>query len=632
MNGEPYTVVGIMPPRALIYGTDLWLPMPISPEQFPRNRRQFQILARLAPGVTLEQANAELATVAGRVAQVYGAEFEEYEGWRMIAMEWKDVNVRLLRPAAMILLGVVGFLLLLVVANVASLMLSRGWARNREIAVRAALGAGKRRILGQLLTESVMLALVGGVIGILLGALGVRAVSSLLGSLPLPIAGEVSMNGRVFGFTAVVSIAVGLAFGVVPALNAARFDLQRTLQAESQAVVGNRSRLRMQRVLVGVEVALALAILAGSALLVRSFLQLQRVNPGFDSSNVLTMRLTLAWERYNPAGLEPFFQELRERVSTIPGVVSVATTSQFPPLVFQQRQLQIEGREAAADAALPVAFTTLVSPSYFDVLRMQIVRGRSFTEADRAGSTTVMVINAEAASRYFPDQDPVGQRIRLGETGQWMEIVGVVSSAHNRAIDLDPAPEVYASTVQLPGLSNQMFLMVRTEREPLAVLPSVRQAVAAIDPQQPVYMIRTLDDAIAATQVTRRVSLTTLTLFAAFALILAGVGIYGVVANAVNQRTRELGLRMALGAAHGQVRRLVLRQALVPVTIGAAAGLIGAWALGKAMGSLLFGVGGSDPAALLGASALMAGTAFLATYVPARRASRLDPVRALKLE
>jgi predicted permease len=266
-------------------------------------------------------------------------------------------------------------------------------------------------------------------------------------------------------------------------------------------------------------------------------------------------------------------------------------------------------------------------------MRISVLRGRAFTEADNENAPPVVVLSAAAADRYFAGADAVGQRIRVGdEDDPWMEIVGVVASTRNRSIDQEPSPEVYASTLQARGWSNQLFLMVRTEREPLAILPAVRQAVAAIDPEQPVYMIRTLEDAIASTQVTRRVSLVTLTLFGFFSLVLAAVGIYGVVAYGVSQRTRELGVRMALGAERGQVRRLIVRQALVPVGIGAAVGLAGAWGIGKAMQSLLFGVGGTDPAALLGATATIAAIAALAAWLPARRASNLDPVRALRPE
>jgi putative ABC transport system permease protein len=630
MNGEPWTVIGIMPEGTLIYGTDLWIPMGVPASRFPRNRRQFQVIARLRDGVTLSQANAELATIAGRVETEYGRQFEEYTGWQIQAMTWNDVNVRSLKPAALILLGAVMFVLLLVCANVANLLLARGSGRHREIAVRAALGAGRRRILGQLLAESVVLAVAGGAIGAFLGWFAVRGVSHVLSAFPLPVPGEVSVNGRVLLFTAVVSVCAGLVFGLVPALHAARFDLQRALQAESQAVAGSRSRLRLQRAFVVVEVALALAIVAGSGLLVNSFLHLRRVEPGFDPASVLTMRLTLASGRYDATAIEPFFQQLRERVGAIPGVVSVATTSQYPPLTFSRSQFSIEGTAVADENRLPVALTTLASPGYFETLRIPVLRGRSFTGADRADGQWVVVVNEAAAHEFF-DDNAIGQRIRVGQS-PWMEIVGVVESTKNRGMDQPAAPELFGSTLQLSGLNNQMYLVIRTRGTPRGLLPAVREAVRSIDAEQPIYQIRTLEQAIAGTQATQRVSMITLTLFGLFALVLAGIGVYGVVAYGVSQRRREIGLRMALGAEGSQLRGMVVRQALVPVAIGVVIGLAGALAIGRLMASMLFEVGGADPVALSAAALVLGTAAFLASWLPARRASNLDPIRALRLD
>lgn len=631
MNGEPYTVVGIMPPRTSIYGTDLWLPMGVSPAVFPRNRRQFQVLGRMAAGVSLAAVNSELAAIAGRVEAAHGAEFEEYEGWAMRAETWNDINVRNLRPAGMILVGAVAFVLLLVCANVASLLLARGAARRRELAVRAALGAGRGRMVGQVLTESVELALFAGVVGVALGWLGVGIVSDAIASLGLRIPGEVAVNGRVLGVSAAVSVAAGLAFGAMPAVHAVRSAPQRSLQADSPLLAGSRSRLRLQRVFVGIEVALALVLLAGSGLLVSSFVKLGRVEPGFEPANVLTMRLTLAWQRYDRTAIEPFFQELRERVGAIAGVSDVATTSQFAPLVFSRNQFVIEGAVSTAESALPVAYTTVASPGYFDALRIPLSRGRAFTEADRAGTPLVAVINEAAAQRYFPGQQALGRRIRL-LNGDWIEIVGVVGSTRNVGLERDPEPELFASTLQQSGLSNQMFLVVRTEGSPRSVLPAIREAVHSLDPEQPVYLVRTLEEAISGTQTPRRVSMAALTAFGVFALLLAAVGIYAVVAYAASQRTREIGVRMALGAESAQVRRLVVRQALVPVGIGVVIGMVAAAGFGRVMSSLLFGVSGNDPVALGSAGLLLSAAAALASYLPALRASGLDPVTALRPE
>lgn len=630
MNGDPFTVIGIMPERTLIYGMDLWIPMGISPSEYARNRRQFQVLARIAEGQTLTSVNTELDAIAGRVATEFGGEFEEYAGWQMRAVTWNEINIRTLKPAALVLLAAVVFVLLLVCANIASLLLARGASRHREIAVRAALGAGRRRLLGQLLTESVMLALAGGLVGVTIGWAGTSVISDVIGSLALPIPGQIGMNARVLAFTAFASIAAGLAFGAVPAMHVSRTEIQRTLQAQSTAVAGGRAALRLQRIFVGVEVALALSLLAGAGLLVSSFLGMSRVDPGFEPSNVLTMRLTLAGQRYGRENIEPFFQELREQVGAIPGVREVATTSQFPPNVFSRNQFEIEGASAGPEAAAPVAFTTLVSPAYFDAMRIPIVRGRGFTDADIQNSPWVAVIDETTARRFFPDRDPIGQRVRVDANGQWMEIVGVTAATHNTGIDTEPQPELFASTVQLRGFSNQMFLVLRTQGSPRTILPAVREAVSSIDPEQPVYLIQTLEEALSQRQATRRLSLYSLGVLALLALLLAAVGIYGVVAYAVSQRTREIGVRMALGAARSQVLGLIVRQALVPVAIGGVVGVAAAVGIGRLMSSLLFGVGSGDPLTLLAASALLGGAAVLASWVPARRAVALDPVRALR--
>jgi predicted permease len=383
--------------------------------------------------------------------------------------------------------------------------------------------------------------------------------------------------------------------------------------------------------LVGVEVALALALLTGSGLLVNSFLRLRTVDTGFDASNVLTMRLTLAPNRYEAARMEPFFQELRDRVVALPGVTSVATASQFPPQAFARQPFEIQGRPLDTAGEANMAFATLASPGYFDVLRVPVLRGRDISDADRAGAPMVAVLNEAAAQRFFGADNPIGQRLRVGDLA-WMEIVGVVGSTRNRGVENEPVPEVFASTLQTSGWNNQMFLLVRTQREPRALLPAVRATVRALDADQPVYAIQTLDEVITSAQATRRFSMVTLIIFGLFSLLLAAVGIYAVVAYAVSQRRRELGLRMALGAERKQVRRLVLRQAMLPVIAGTVIGLVAALAIGNLMSALLFGIRAADPLTLASSALLLGTTALLASWLPAWRASRLDPVRALRIE
>jgi putative ABC transport system permease protein len=634
INGEPYTLIGVMPPRALIYGTDLWIPMPVGPEVYPRQRRQFQLLARLAPEATLASANAELETIARRVEASYGAAMEEYDGWRLVATPWTTINVQQLRPAAIALMGAVGFVLLLVCANVASLMLGRAAGRRRELAVRAALGAGRGRLVRQLLTESVALALVGGAVGVAIGYVGVRALGATLTSLPIPLPGDLALNVRVLLVAAGASVLAGIAFGTVPALHASRLNVQRMLQTESLGATAHAARLRLQRMFVGVEVALALMLLVGGGLLVHSFVRMQAVDRGLDASNVLTMRLTLAWERYDNDAIQAFFQRLEEQVAAIPGVTDATVATQFPPGVFLRQRFFIEGSAPQSDDMLPTAYTTIVSPGYFTTLGVRTVAGRTFDDTDVTGGRLVAVVNEAAARRYFGDGSPIGRRLRLGGAGSddpWFEVVGVVGDTRNRGLDAAPEPELFASTRQVPG-GNQFFLLARTSVPPLSILAGVREQVRAIDPEQPVYAIRTLDRAFADIAAARRVSTFMLTLFALFALALAGLGIYGVVAYAVSQRTREIGLRIALGAEHAAVRRLVVRQALVPVAIGAVVGLAGAIAGARLLSSLLFDIGPTDPATLAAVVALLVGIAWLASWLPARRAARLSPMNALRYE
>ncbi len=633
VNGEPYTLVGVMAPGTLVYGTDLWIPMPIGPDAYPRQRRQFQVMARIAPGATMAQVKMEMETISRRTETEYAGAMKEYAGWQIVPATWTDANVRTFRAAALVLLGAVAFVLLLVCANVASLLLSRAATRRREVAVRTALGASRRRILRQFLTESVVLGLGGGVAGVGLALLGVRVVNGVLAAAALPIPGNVVLNGRVLVLTAAATVLAGILFGLVPALHASRPDMRDVLSADARTTTANRSRLRLQRALVALEVALAVVLLMGGGLLVNSFLRMNAVDPGFRPDHMLTMRLTLAGERYSHAEIGPFFRELVERTAAIPGVSSAAVASEIPPRLFSRRSFTIEGAEPVEEGRLPTAFATLVSPGYFSALGMTLLQGRVLTEHDAPDAPFVAVMNDVAADRYFPGQDPIGKRLSMGgPKGPWLQVVGVVGATRNRGLDVPPAPEIFASTRQLAGAWNQLFLVLRTRGDPRAVLPSVREQVRQMDPQQPVYMVQTMKESYAAAALQRRVATVALSVFAAFALLLAAVGIYGVVAYGVGQRTREIGLRMALGAGRGQVLGLVVRQALVPVGIGGAAGLIGALAVGRVLSGLLFEVGADDPVTLAGVLLLFGAVGLLASYVPARRASKLDPVTALSSE
>jgi putative ABC transport system permease protein len=635
VNGDPYTLVGIMPPKALVYGTDLWIPMTVSPEVFPRQRRQFQVMARIASRATMSQVEAEMETIARRTEAEYGGEMKEYAGWQLVPKTWTDANVRTFRTAALVLTGAVAFVLLLVCANVGSLLLARAAGRRREMAVRTALGASRARILRQLLTESVALAVAGGALGVAGAVVGIRAVNRVLASVTLPLPGNVELNARVLAFTATVSVAAGILFGLIPALHASKTDLQGALSSEQRTSTTARGRLRLQRVFVTVEVALALVLLAGGGLLVNSFLRMNAVDPGFTPDGMLTMRLTLARERYPQDRVEPFFRELVDRASALAGVSSAAVASQIPPNLFSRQEFSIQGAPLAAEGQLPSAFATLVSPGYFAALGMHLLRGRTLLDRDAPDAPFVVVVNDVVANRYFPGQDAIGQRLKVGPPDAqtpWFEVVGVVRATQNRGLDAPAEPEIFASTRQLAGAWNQLFLVLRTSGDPRAALPAVRRLVRDMDPEQPVYAIRTMNEAYAAAALQRRVATMALSSFAVFALLLAAVGIYAVVAYGVGQRTREIGLRIALGAGTGEVLGLVVRQALVPVVIGGIIGFAGALAVGRVLSGLLFQVSATDPLTLTMVVALLAGVGLLASFLPARRASHLDPVAALSVD
>jgi putative ABC transport system permease protein len=531
-----------------------------------------------------------------------------------------------------VLLGAVGFVLLLVCANVASLTLARGSARRREMAVRTALGAGRRRLVRQLLTESVLLSVIGGTIGVLLAVWGIRGIGAMLAAFPIPVPGDAIFGGRVLLVAVVVSVLAGVLVGLLPALDASRGEIATSLRAESGTSTGGGSRHRLQRILVGAEVALALVLLVGGGLLINSFVRLQRVDAGFDARNVLTMRLTLPRERYSSEAIGGFFERLSERIAAVPGVRSVAYGSQFPPGVFERRPIVIDGQVPVREEDIPTAYRTLASHGYFETLGIPLVQGRTFEDRDREGALPVAVINEAAARRYFPGENPVGRRLRtsMDTEGPALEIVGVVGATRNRGLDRPAEPEVFGSARQFVGVNNQLFLLVRTTVPPHDVLPIIRQEVAALDPQQPVYAVQTIEQAFAAATAPRRIATVALTAFAGFALLLAAIGIYGVVAHAVNARTREIGVRMALGARGRQVLAMIVRQAMLPVAVGAVVGLAGAVAVGRLMGGLLYEIEGADPLTIVVVAAVLAGVALVASWLPARRASRLDPVYAMR--
>ena len=631
VNGEAYTLVGILPRRTLIYGTDLWLPMPVGPDAYPRGRRQFQVLARLAPGKSLSDANTELQVLAARTDSQFRPSQPEYEKWRMEARSFVDINVGIMRPAAAILFFAALFVLVIACVNVASLLLARAMERSREMAMRMTLGARRGQILRQLVCESTLHALTGAALGTLLATQGLSALQYALSRVTLPIPGDIALSGRVLGVTLLVSLVSGFLFGLAPALYALRNNTQTALRAEGAASTSGGRRLRAHRFFVGFQMAFAALLVACSGLLVKSLLRLQSVDPGVEAKQILGFRTTLAPERHlDPAAFQRFFETLETSLLSLPGVRSAALATQTPPTYFSTMSFLIEGQEVKAEGSLKSAFFTAVSSNYFETLGLAVREGRGIGKDDRAGTEAVVVLNETAAKRYFPKGGALGQRLRFGKDGLGLvaEVVGVVASMKNRGLDRPEAPELFVSLAQA-GFANQLMTVVRTDGDPLTLTPSVREAVKQLDPLQPIYLVQTLDQAFASQGIQRRIATFALLIFAAFALFLASAGVYSVASYAAAARTREIGVRMAIGATAGHVRLLVARQALRPVTVGVVAGLIGAVAAGKGMGPLLFKVEGYDPVTLALSLAVLVLVSLLAADGPARRASRTNVVSAL---
>ncbi len=635
VNGQATTLVGVMPSGLLMLGTDLWLPMWADRDELPRNRRQFSILARLAAGATLAQANAELATIADRTTTEYVAQFPEYDGWRLEADTWVHALTGQIRPVAFALLGAVGLVLLIACANITNLLLARATSRRREIAVRLAMGAARSRLVRQMLTESTLLAAAGAGLGLLLAVGGLDLVASILPERIAAMEPQFAIDGRVLAFSLGLVLLCGVLMGLLPAWQVTRADPQTTLKSDGLTASAGQGAQYLRRLLVVGEVGIAVVLLVGAGLLLRSLSQIYRVDAGVDPQNVLTMRLTLPPEKYDPDGITAFFEQLVDRVEAVPGVEAVATASQFPPNGFFSSQFQIEGRVTATEGALPTTFLTIASPEYFSTLKVPIRRGRGLLPSDRPGSPPVLVVNETFAARYFGDSDPVGQRIKRGgaeSTAPWAEIVGVAADTRNRGPLSRVEPEIFASVAHVEGWWNQLFLLVRTGGEPGAMLPEVRRQILSLDPEQPVYAIQTLEDAFATAILQQRGSLALLGAFAVLAVMLAGIGIYGVLSYSVTARTLEIGIRMALGAGAGDVRWMVVRQAFGLTCLGLAIGLAASMALGRVLSALLFGVTPSDPTTLVAVGLLFLAVSVIASYVPAHRASRVDPMTALRYE
>jgi putative ABC transport system permease protein len=632
IGGQAATVVGVMPPGLLLLGTDLWIPWGGDPATMPRNVRQFTVLARLRPGSTLADANAELAATAGRVDQQYRAQFREYEGWRAEAQPWAAAVTGSLRDAAFVLFGAVMFVLFIACANVGNLLLARAASNQREVAVRLALGAARWRVARELLAESLLLSIAGAAGGLLLAAAGLAVAPRFLPAQVLSMDPDIALNGRVLAFGIALAIVSTVVIGLIPIVRAWRTSRREWLSTEGRRATGGRAVVRLRHAFIVAEVALAVALLTGAGLLARSFMRVQAIDLGFDPSRVLTMRLTLPREKYQGEAIHRFFNAVLERVRAIPDVERASAASQYPPMGAFDTAFEIEGQESGETH--PNALITVMSPEHFATLGVPLKAGRGFDTRDRLGAPPVASVNRTFADRYLRGAPPIGRRIRIGPARpgrEWVEVVSVVADMRNRGATSEAAPEIFMAMDQ-QVFWNQLFLMVRARGDAAALLPAVRREILVLDPEQPVYAISTLEGSLRAALFPQRVSFALIGLFAVVALVLAAVGVYGVMAHAVVARTHEIGIRMALGAGRGTVVRMILRQAMVLVVFGLLIGLGLALAAGRALSTLLVDVTPRDPVTLATVSMLLAAVGAAAGYLPARRAVRIEPSESLRYE
>src|SRR5437773_1277899 len=644
INHERHAIIGVMPPGfsfprgaempagyALMARTDVWRPYSDNAEYWRNDDiRDFIAMGRLKPGVTLRQAQAEMTGMARRETELYP---KTHTGWtihlRPLALQVAGKT----RPVLFILLAAVAFVLLIACANVANLLLCRCTARRKEMAVRAAIGAGRGRIVRQLMTESVLLSVGGGGIGLLLGAWGVQAILAF--SPPnIPRLHETTLDGRVFLFSLFISLATGVIFGLAPAWYASKVNLSEALNAESRSGTA-AGRHRTHGLLVIAEVALAVILLTGAGLMVQSFMRLLAVDPGFKPRRVAAFDVGLNAASYeNFARQRQFYREARERLAKIPGVRAAAAISNLPLGGVENLSfLFIEGAPPPSAANAPLAENRKITPGYFEAMGVSLLRGCDFTDKDGPDQPNVCIINESIARTFFPGADPIGKRLKMARTDEeqhpWFTIIGVAGDVRSYGLDVKPRPQIYTTVEQ--NTDNEMTLLVRAETVPAASLERATRAdIKSLDPALPLANFRTMEGLLANAVARPRFTTFLLSLFAITALLLTAVGLYGVVAYATSQRTREIGIRIALGASGGNVLALVIRQGMLPALIGLAIGLAGALALTRLLVNQLYEVKTTDPLTFICVTAVLLLVALAACFLPASRAARVDPMEALR--
>jgi putative ABC transport system permease protein len=628
ISARQITILGVMPPGfEFPEQTQIWTTSGVKVSDEPRDNRSWSAIARLNPGVDVQVAQSRISAINAKNAKEF---HETNKGWDANLAILHDRMVREIKPSLLALLGAVGLVLLIACANVANLLLARGAARQKEIAIRAAMGASRGRVVRQMLTESILLSAIGGVAGLLIS---IWLTDVLISIVPegAPRMDQVGIDYRVLSFAFGISALTGILFGLVPALQASKLDVTSSLKEGGRTGEGHRRTSARSLLLIG-EVALSLMLLVGAGLLIKSFIHLQEIRPGFNPHNALLAMVSLPGAKYNKQQRPEFFRQLVERLAASPGVQAVGGAINLPLGATNYgigRAFIPEGRPLTVDEAADASFSTITG-DYFRALQIPLLAGRTFEVRDGPDAPKVVVINESAAKRHFGSPaEAIGKRLGIWRDEKFMrEIIGVVGDTKTSALDAQSGAQIYVPHAQDPAW-NFMGVVVRTAGDPAAFATTLRREVQALDKDQPVYSVRTLDDVVANSLGTRRVSMQLFAVFAGAALLLAALGIYGVMAYSVTQRTQEIGIRMALGAQKSDVLGLVIRQGMTLSVIGVIVGLAGAFALTRVIGNLLYGVTATDPATFLGIPLLLLLVALIACYLPARRAARLDPTIAL---
>ena len=641
LDGKSYDVIGIAPPNFQYPDkTELWLPpLKLVPELFERQdvtqtrgMGYLSAVALLKPNVSLRTAAGEMETITARLREQY-PDTNKRRFNRVVSLHEHLVGDT--GKLLWLLLGAVTFVLLIGCANVANLLLASGASRQKEMAIRTALGASRRRVVRQLFTESAMLALSGGTVGLLIAFWGLTAITKLLPQ-DFPRLSEIHMDVRVLLFAFAVSLITGLLFGLVPALQVSRPDVNDAIRETGRGVAGSRRQRRFRQALIVVEVALSVVLLAGAGLLFRSFLRLQAVDTGFDPAPVLTASLTPSGTNFsNQADYAKFYNQVLEKVSATPGVLDAGLINTLPLDGGPTISLRVEGRPLTTPDKWPSVNYRVVSPNYFRAMSIPLVQGRTYTGRDDLDAPATMIINQQLANEVFPNEDPIGKRLNFGASDSsqqpvWFEIVGVVANVRSQEVREEPASELYFSALQ--NFWPSMSLVIRSSVEPASLTPALRQIVNDVDKTVPVSNVKTMDRVVSESITQPRFNLFLLGLFSSVALLLSAAGIYGVTTFTVTQRTHELGIRIALGAQIGDVLKMILGQGMAVIAVGLVIGLAVAFGMTRFLRSLLFGVGENDPLTFVVITVVLIFVALVACYIPARRATKVDPLVALRYE